>query len=401
MKRLIVTDLPWKGKQCRVVAQVVNNKLWSLSVAKGENELLGSIHVGKVQKVLPNIQGAFVEIENHLPCYLPLSRKTNLIFVGKEKKSPELKAGDEILVQVTQEALKLKAPSVSGNLSFTGRYLVLTTGNKKLGISGKIPSEKREGLRVFMETLLPCDRDFGVVVRTNASRALPEEIAEEYRILLEEKENTLKKGSYSLPFTCIKEGDSLLLEELKGLDWEEMEKIVTDIPQIYQQICSFKKQRNIKADCLVELYQDALLPLYKVYSLECGLEEALWEKVWLRSGGFLVIQQTEAFVSIDVNSGKYSSKKMPEDFFWKMNVEAAEEIVRQIQLRNLYGIILIDFINMKSQENRAELIHLMKKLVKADHIKTTVVDVTALGIMEVTRQKEKKSLKEQLQDIIG
>jgi len=401
MKRLIVTDLPWKGKMCRVTAQVANDRLCSLQVDKEEKELLGSIHVGKVQKVLPNIRGAFVEIENHLPCYLPLSSQMELIFVGNEKKSHELKAGDEILVQVTQEALKLKAPSVSGNLSFTGRYLVLTTGNRKLGVSGKIPGEKREKLKCFMETVLPCDRDFGVVVRTNASHASSEEIAEEYRILLEEKESTLKKGSYSLPFTCIKAGDSLLLEELKGLYWEEMEKIVTDIPQVYQQICSFKKQRNIKADCLVELYQDSLLPLYKLYRLEHGMEEALQEKVWLRSGGFLVIQQTEAFVSIDVNSGKHNSKRQPEDFFWKMNVEAAQEIVRQIQLRNLYGIILIDFINMKSQENRAELMQLMKKLVKADHIKTTVVDVTALGIMEVTRQKEKKSLKEQLQDITG
>ena len=154
------------------------------------------------------------------------------------------------------------------------------------------------------------------------------------------------------------------------------------------------------AGCSVCFYQDALLPLYKLYRLEHAVSEALQEKIWLRSGGFLVIQQTEAFVSVDVNSGKSSSRKQPEEFYRKLNKEAAAEIARQIRLRNLYGIILIDFINMKSNENREELLHLMREYIKYDKNKTVVVDVTALGIMELTRQKEKKSLKEQLQEVL-
>ena len=179
-----------------------------------------------------------------------------------------------------------------------------------------------------------------------------------------------------------------------------MEKIVTDLPEVHQQILSFVEQTEQAKGCSVSFYQDGLLPLYKLYRLEHGVQEALQEKIWLRSGGFLVMQQTEAFVSVDVNSGKNSSKKQPEEFYRKLNKEAAAEIARQIRLRNLYGIILIDFINMKASESREELLHLMREYVKTDPTKTIVVDVTALGIMELTRQKEKKSLQEQLQEVL-
>ena len=149
-------------------------------------------------------------------------------------------------------------------------------------------------------------------------------------------------------------------------------------------------------DITISVYEDSLLPLYKLYRLETIFSEALQEKVWLKSGGFLVIQQTDAFVAIDVNSGKYSSKKQPQEIYKKINLEAAEEIVHQLRLRNLSGMILVDFINMKKEEDQKELLDTLAQLSASDPAELTVIDMTALGIVEMTRKKTRKPLAEQL-----
>lgn len=151
----------------------------------------------------------------------------------------------------------------------------------------------------------------------------------------------------------------------------------------------------------MRLYEDYLLPLYKLYSLETVLEQALNEKVWMRSGGFLVIQQTEAFVSIDVNTGKFTAKKDQEETYRKMNLEAAREIAYQLRLRNLSGIILIDFINMKSEEDERLLMETLQKYLNEDSVKASVVDITALDIVEVTRKKVRKPLCEEVKEIFS
>ena len=143
-------------------------------------------------------------------------------------------------------------------------------------------------------------------------------------------------------------------------------------------------------------YEDALLPLYKLYSVEARLSEALDRKVWLKSGGYLVIDRTEALTCIDVNSGKYVGKKSGDESYFHINLEAAEEIAVQLRLRNLSGIIIIDFINMKAKEKNRQLMNSLKKFLDKDPVRTSVVDMTPLGLVEVTRKKEKKSLWEQL-----
>lgn len=208
MKRLVITHMTYREQPCLVMAQEEEGRICSLRLDKPDMEqLLGSIHVGKVQRVLPNIKGAFVEIENRLPCYLPCGKDLKPIFTGV-KKSQELRPGDEILVQVTQEALKMKAPCVSCNLSFTGNYLVLTTENTKIGVSGKIPGDVRAQLKAFMEQEVPADRNYGVIVRTNAGEADREQIRQELYRLQEEMQRVLHKGSYSPGFTKIK-GENL------------------------------------------------------------------------------------------------------------------------------------------------------------------------------------------------
>ncbi|NCB93760.1 MAG: ribonuclease E/G [Clostridia bacterium] len=401
MKQLVITHMDFNGCPCLVTAQTENGRVINIHVEKPDKQrLLGSIHVGKVQKVLPNINGAFVEIENHLPCYYPYTKNTNPIFTNRDSFR-ELKAGDELLVQVTQEALKTKAPCVSSNLSFTGNYLVLTTENTKLGVSPKIPKPAREGLKSYIEQLLPANeaRSYGVIIRTNAAKASMSDLSFELQQLQTEMDSVIHKGKFSPCFTRIKDGVSAMQQLLKNIYWSEIEKVVTDDRDIFQLVDTYIRKLSLACPCHVNYYQDDLLPLHKLYRLEHSLIQAVNKKVWLKSGGFLVIEQTEAFVSIDVNSGKSVSKKQAEEMYRKMNLEAAKEIALQLRLRNLYGMILIDFINMKDTGDQSELINAMRTFVKDDRIKTVIVDVTALGIMEVTRKKEEKSLAEQLLEL--
>lgn len=183
MERVIITTLCYHGTDCRVAAWQSNGKISRICLEDPREErLLGSIHVGKVQKILPDIKGAFVEIENRTSCYFPYTKESNFLYT-MPKKASELRAGDELLVQVTREAIKTKAPCVSSNLNFTGKYLVLTTGNRTLGISAKIPSGKREKLKEFLEELMPEDCSYGIILRTNGALASAEELKEELRSL--------------------------------------------------------------------------------------------------------------------------------------------------------------------------------------------------------------------------
>lgn len=177
---------------------------------------------------------------------------------------------------------------------------------------------------------------------------------------------------------------------------QELQEIITDDPEIYERLSTFLPVFSKEGSEQLRLYQDKLLPLYKLYRLEHALEEAVRERVWLGSGGFLVIQQTEAFVSIDVNTGKYTGKKKAEETFRKINREAAAEIARQLRLRNLSGIILIDFINMENPDHQDELLHVLDKQLRRDPVKAQVIDMTALHIVEVTRKKVRRSLAEDL-----
>lgn len=399
MERIIITTLCYHGTDCRVLAWQLNGKICRICLEDPQGErLLGSIHVGKVQKVLPDIKGAFVEIENRTSCYFPYTKESNFLYTTP-KKTAALRAGDELLVQVTREAIKTKAPCVSSNLNFTGKYLVLTTGNRMLGISTKIPAGKREELKELLEELLPEERSYGIILRTNGALASTEELEAELRSLETQFAQLYQKALHTPCYTKLSNGESITASILKDVHWEETEKIITDQKALYEELCAARQEISAASMCAIEYYEDSLLPLARLYNLERELDQALQEKIWLKSGGFLVIQQTEAFVAIDVNTGKHSSKKDAEENYKQINREAALEIARQIRLRNLSGMILIDFINMRDCEDRSDLIQYMRSLVRSDPMQTVVVDVTALGIMEITRKKSAKTLAEQLNEL--
>ena len=355
--------------------------------------ILGNIYVGRVERVMPDIQAAFVEITRGVKGYLPLEDCRDAVF-AKKINSPSLVQGDELLVQVAKENLKTKLPVLTANISLTGSYLVLTTGNRKLGVSSKIRKEKKEALKELFADI-PRD-DFGIILRTNARDAEPDVLMDEFHSLCQELKQLVDQAGYRTCFSCLKQTPPEYLNVLKNSYYAGLDEIVTDIPDIYETIRSQMGEILEREQILVRLYEDPMLPLGALYNLDRQIMRGLDTKVWLKSGGYLIIEPTEALTVIDVNTGKSVTKKKPQEHFLKLNKEAAAEIALQLRLRNISGIIIIDFIDLKRKEDRAELMQTLSNAVSKDPVPVQVVDMTALNLVELTRKKVSKSLKEQL-----
>lgn len=392
LSKLIITDLICHEKKIRTAALEEQGRISQLNFSETASKgILGNIYVGKVQNIVKNIHAAFIEIADGIMCYYSLDDKANPVFTNPKKDSV-MKIGDEVIVQVSKEGMKTKLPSVSSNLNFTGRYLVLTSQRKELGFSGKLNKEEKKRIREFLEGEMP--ENAGIIVRTNARNAKKEEILEELKNLQTRYETLLKKGHSRVCFSLLEEHMPDYLQTLQNVYTQTLDEIVTDNSEVFQAVQNYLNCYG-EYEIPLRFYEDKLLPLSKLYSLESVLERSLRERVWLKSGGFLVIQPTEAFVCIDVNTGKFSGKKEIQETFRKINLEAAKEIAWQLRLRNLSGIILIDFINMENQEDKKELLHTLQAYLNQDPIKGTVVDITPLNIVEVTRKKVRKPLLEE------
>lgn len=364
-------------------------------IPEGKASILGNVYVGKVRNIVKNIQAAFVEIADGKLCYLPLEEVKAPVYT-RPKKQQRLTEGDELLVQVNREAVKTKAPSVTTNISLTGKYLVLTTGNRKVGYSSKLKAEDKERLRSLAESWEPMPA--GVIVRTNAAQAGEEELKKEYEKLLARYHYLTEQAVHRTAFSCVLQSPPAYLTSILGSRSESLKEIVTDDDRLYAQIQSFLAEEMPDDTGKLRFYEDRMLPLKALYRMEKGLTEALSEKVWLKSGGYLIIEPTEALTVIDVNTGKYTGGKNKQETIRKINQEAAGEITRQLRLRNLSGIILVDFVDMEGKEAPEQLLAWMREQLKKDPLKAAAVDMTELGLMELTRKKQKKTLKEQAKE---
>lgn len=414
MKRYIITKEQIKGQEYIISALYDENRrmLEVNPEPKEARSLLGNIYIGKVQKIVKNINAAFISIGTGQSCYYSLEDYKNPVFIKKSSANKKLVAGDELLVQVSKEALKTKDPSVTTNLNFTGKYAVLTTENTHLGISTKLPKDKRDH---YMELLKGLgDRLYGIIVRTNAAEVLDQELLDEISELETQYQSLIEKARYRTCYSCLYEEPSFYLKNLKDLRLEELEEIITDDRGIFEEICdSFRipvadrmSQGSVSLpvnlleagnQIKIRYYEDCLLSLSSLYSVKPGIDAALKERVWLKSGAYLIIQPTEALTVIDVNSGKNIAKKNAGENFLRINKEAAVEIAHQLRLRNISGMILVDFVNLKSREAEAELMAEFRKELKKDPIPAKLIDITKLGLVEVTRKKVKKPLLEMIQ----
>lgn len=359
---------------------------------RNEEALLGNVYIGRVRDVVKNINSAFIEIGKDKICYYSLSDNSQHNFLNK-KNTDKVCQGDLMLVQVSKEAIKSKAPGLSSDISFTGNYIVLSLdGNGEVAISSKIKDsdfkkEIKSRLKPFVKA---AESRFSFIVRTAATEVDIEEVVAEAEYFASIEESIHIKAGCRPAFTCLYQKEPEYVVDLRESKLTAEDEVVTDDPEIF----------NILKDGLflqasIRLYDDSLLPLYKLYSIEKHLEDALSKHVWLKSGADLVIEPTEALTVIDVNTGKYDgNKKDREETFLKINLEAATEIARQLKLRNLSGIIIVDFINLESTENRIKLIDHITDVLKSDPVPSFFIDITKLGLVEITRKKIKRPLHE-------
>jgi ribonuclease G len=345
-----------------------------------------------VKNIVKNINAAFVEIADGIICYYSLSENKKHHFLQPTERDT-LVQGDEILVQVSRESVKTKQPTVTGNLNFAGKYLVLTSGKRGIGISNKIRDpECTERLRAFAKSVIR--PEFGLIMRTNAESASEEEILAEAKLLIARYDAVMQKAAYRNVFQLIYEAPDGYLALIRDQKQTCISEIVTDQPDVYEAAVNYLKETG-EEHKIVQFFGKDEIRLDQIYRISHELKQALQEKAWLRSGGYLVIQPTEAMTVIDVNTGKALKGKDMEKHFLKINLEAAREIGHQLRLRNLSGIIIVDFIDMKDPESEELLMNEMHKILQKDRIKTSLIDMTKLHLVEITRKKVRKPLYEQ------
>ena len=370
-------------KNYPLVSVYIDDRLSFLSLVRESD--LGSIYLCRVDNILDNLQSAFVRFGEDKIGYIPFKNILPECVVNRNiSSSKEIRQGDEIILQVDTEAIKLKKAKLSSYISVTGQYSVITLGRCGVGASLKLSDDIRSFLitevkKEYKTLLEECDKglsdaDFGIIIRTESADLPKEEavplILADIRSSIRELENILCEGKNRSLYSCIRKS------KLGNID----EHIL--------------KARNFLKARGISDYN--MLHESVIYSIRQDIEKLLLNKVWLKSGGFLIIEQLESFNAIDVNSGKAIDKK--KDSFLKINYEAADEIFRQIRLRNLSGMILIDFINMKDKEDTEKLCSYVKSLAKKETVHTEFIDITGLGIIELTRNKNDKTLKEVLQN---
>ena len=352
---------------------------------------LGNIYIGKVKNVVGNISAAFIEIAKGVECYYAITENNAPIFTHKIGKKP-ICIGDELIVQVSKEAVKTKVPTVTGKLEFTGKYCVLTTGDTRIGASLKLEKEERE--RLIQVAKEYESEKYGLIMRTNAKDVSESILREEIEKLITEYEKLVLAAQTRVCFSCLKRAPEGYLTDLKNVPQEGLTEIIIEDAALYEDTRNYLEMYQPEDLPKLRLYEDKLLPLHKLYNLEKQIEKALKERVWMKSGAYLVIEPTEALTVIDVNTGKCIDKKKDDRAYLKINKEAAKEAAKQIRLRNLTGIILIDFINLSSKELTDELLDFFERELKKDPIATTLVDITKLQLVEVTRKKIRKPFHE-------
>ena len=387
--------MPVNGRDRIVTVLYEDNEAVEIYVRDfGKEQIVGNIYLGHVTKAASS--GFFVNFDGVNEGFLPIRKAGGAVF-KTVKKNAEIRPGDELLVMADTEGVKSKLTGLTCELSMTGKNFVVCSGFRGLRFSSKLSGEEKERVRRVLGAADRCETGF--IVRTCAAEVSEEELRMEAEGLSGRIKDIMSFG-VSRPYgACLYKAGGIWMDKLKGLQLGRGDKVITDIEEIYQEIKTYLSDTQDTGAGMLEnvcLYGDKMVSLYRLNNLSALIDSALSEKVWLRSGASIVIQQTEAFVCIDVNSSKASSGRKTSEEFFNINREAAEEIAKQIRLRQLSGIILIDFINMQSKELENRLISEFSAFVRNDPVKVNIVDITPLGIMESTRRKKSRSLSEQI-----
>lgn len=392
-RRVVITKQQIREEDYLVTSLFEENRMAEVFCENlAGHSLLENIYIGKIRRILEKIGAAFVEFAPGQVAYLPLD-EVKMPFMPRRQRPGKLTEEDEIVVQVVKEAVKTKGPVVSTNISFKGNALILTSEDKTLGVSRKLDASLRRHFQeLFAEKK---DGRFGLVVRTNAKNYTDEQLLAEFQAIYGKFCRLEEQYGHRTCYSCLYHAPSGYIAEVRDHLSMKLEKIITDDTKVYEELYQeFQDEASITKEQIV-YYQDPQLSLSALYGFKSKLEAALRERVWLRSGAYLVISPTEALTAIDVNSGRCIKGKQ-KDFYLKVNLEAAEEIALQLRLRNVSGICIVDFINLDTKEEQEELARALKFYLAKDIVPTAFVGFTKLGLAEITRKKIKKPLWEQV-----
>ena len=381
------------------VAYVENGLLQEVDIERERKRgLVGNIYKGKVCRVLPGMQAAFLEVGLERTAFLHVSDIAQPNGKNGDGGEPSdiimelLREGQELMVQVVKDPMGSKGARLTTQISFPSRYLVYMPGISHVGISQRIEDDtERQRLK---DSILEFSDEFikgGYIARTVAEGISKEAIYKDMQFLQKIWTNILEANRTAKTGTLIHEDLSLVMRTMRDLSGIDIEKVRIDSRSTFDSVQKFAGKFIPELENRVEHYPGER-PIFDIYGVEDEIQKALERKVPLKSGGYLIIDQTEAMTTIDVNTGAFVGHRNLEETIFKTNLESAQAIVRQLRLRNLGGIIIIDFIDMSDGEHRRQVLRSLEKHLDKDHAKTNVCEVSSLGLVEMTRKRTRESL---------
>lgn len=382
------------------VALVENGVLQEVHIERTlRRGIVGNIYKGKVVRVLPGMQAAFVDIGLERAAFIHASEISQREGSAVEPISALVHEAQSIIVQVTKDPIGTKGARLTTHLSVPSRYLVYMPRTPHVGISLKIEDEaERERLKQIVATCVeqaPQEEKGGFILRTAAEAAREEDIVLDIRYLQRLWQQVSEQVSKAPAASIIYEDLPLAIRTLRDLDNTRIEKVRIDSRETFQKIEQFVQELMPGAETKLEHYPGER-PIFDLYGVEDEIQKALERRVMLKSGGHLVIDQTEAMTTIDVNTGAFVGHRNLEETIFKTNLEAATAIARQLRLRNLGGIIIIDFIDMEDEEHQRQVLRTLEKQLERDHAKTNIIGITELGLVQMTRKRTRESLEQVL-----
>jgi len=401
--KIVVSANEWETR----VAIIEDDRLVEFYVETEENKnLVGRIYKGRVENVVKGLRGAFVNVGLRKNGFLPLTEIPEFDALegeGEEDKPAEPKArtitlneGEEILVQVIKDPFAEKGARLTSFISIPGRYLVYFPNAERVGVSRRIWDRKeRARLRGLVKRFK--DSNAGLIIRTVADGARPEELEYEYRKLEQSWNEVRRKAEELKPPAVLYEEPSIGMKLVRDQFTAGVEKVVIDSSGRYREITEYLDHVAPKLRRRVELYQGEV-PLLEQAGVEAELERVFSKRLWLQSGGFITIDQTEAMVAIDVNTGRSAKEEDPERLIFSTNIEAAAEIARQIRLRDLAGLLIIDFIDMEEPQNTEKVMQEFRNQLANDRAKADFSKISRFGLLEMTRERTRPGMMYAMQE---
>ncbi len=385
------------------VAVLDNGSVQEIHIERSRSRgLVGNIYLGEVSRVLPGMQAAFIDAGLQRTAFLHASdiNAGQAVVESAPREQPPiqqlLREQQRIMVQVLKDPIGSKGARLTTQIAIPSRYLVLLVDNPGLGVSARIESNaERERLREIGLSLLGEDSPNGCILRTAAEGVSEAALTRDWAFLQRLWAAVRERAEEAQPATLLHEDLPLMLRVLRDLVGDDVERVRIDSREWHERMIAFSEAFLPDARSRLEHYPGER-PIFDLYGVEDEIQRALQRRVTLKSGGYLIIDQTEALTTIDVNTGGYVGHRTLEETIFKTNLEAAQAIVRQLRLRNLGGIIIVDFIDMADAEHRRQVLRALDKSLERDHARTQISEVSALGLVEITRKRTRDSLQHQL-----